>query len=441
MRALHVFPTFSPEPGSGASQYQLRLTREVGARGVEVEVLTTDATGFEGYAPFGLRWRRGEPAREPPGGLRVRRLPIGPELPAPIGRRLSAAVLRRWEREGLDGAEAGADAAALARLARTRPTWCGWAAVVGRGPVSLPLARTLVSERRRWDVILVGSMPFAPLVYVPWLARRLGIPTLALPLFHANDPYHHFRPFYRAFERADRVLAQTPHAVDLFRSLAPASRPVEIGVGVDPWDEEAAWRAGLRLRRELGLADRRVVLFVGRKEPGKRWDVAVEAVERLRDPSVVLLLVGRDTDRRPLGSRRVVHVQSLPHEGLAGAYAAADVLLHPGEHESFGFVVLEAWAAGKPVVASRTCGAVASVVRDNVDGLLCSRAEEYAAALRRLLSDRPFAAMLGARGRARALERYSWRAVTDRVLDVYEEVVRERRQADRRRQGAGAASR
>jgi phosphatidylinositol alpha-mannosyltransferase len=123
------------------------------------------------------------------------------------------------------------------------------------------------------------------------------------------------------------------------------------------------------------------------------------------------------------------------HERLPPYHAASDVFVAPATgQESFGYVLVEAMAAGLPVVASDIAG-YREVVRDGVDGLLVPPSDPVAlaAALRTVLDDADLARRLGEGGRLRAGE-FSW----DRVAPAIEERYRRALDgASRRSPGTG----
>lgn len=138
---------------------------------------------------------------------------------------------------------------------------------------------------------------------------------------------------------ADRIVV-IPNGVDLDR-FAPAGR-------------EAA-------RRELGLEDQRVLLFLAGNPRLKGWKSVKEVFRRLRkdDERTVLLTAGGDPGRLPAGARYLGML-----EQPEAALAAADVLLHPTWYDPFPLVTLEALACGTPVVTTVQNGVVAHVGRD-----------------------------------------------------------------------------
>jgi glycosyltransferase involved in cell wall biosynthesis len=431
MKALHVFPMFGADLIGGSDYVQFHLSRELARLGVEVEVLATCTRSLLPRAAFGISW----PAHYTRGaeridGMQVRRFPVTWSPSAPAAYAISRLVVDRWRREEAAASrpEKGSDEALgdMHRRALSRPIIYDYLALLGRGPHS----RGLVAAARRavaeCDVVLAGFMPFATLWYMTRIARRARKPVILLPLFHPEDLYHHFRLFYRCCANADALLAQTPYSAAVFERLMPGAHAVEMGVGIDPDELGDAAISGARFRQGHGLGDAPLVLFVGRKEAHKRYDLAVEAVDRLADERVRLVLVGADVDHHPLTSPRALHLGSLPRAELLDAYDACDVFVLPSEHESFGIVFLEAWMRGKPVIGSARCRPVASLIDAGVNGLLADGTEELSRQIARLLADPDQAHRLGAAGRAKVLARYTWPCIAGTVLDLYERLRRNR---------------
>jgi glycosyltransferase involved in cell wall biosynthesis len=184
-------------------------------------------------------------------------------------------------------------------------------------------------------------MPFALIWQVLTVAKAFRKPVVLLALFHPEDLYHHFRVYYRCFADAAAILAQTAYSAELFARLVPGARPVQVGPGVDDVVFSQPGISGHRFRAKHGLMGQKVVLYVGRKEPSKRYDLAVQAVDLLRNDDVKLVMIGADIDQQPIDSPRVLYLGSIAREDLLDAYDACDMFLLPSEHESFGMVFLE----------------------------------------------------------------------------------------------------
>jgi phosphatidyl-myo-inositol alpha-mannosyltransferase len=181
-----------------------------------------------------------------------------------------------------------------------------------------------------------------------------------------------------------------------------------------------------------GLPPGRKLLWVGRLDPQKGFRVAVLAFDELAreiaDLTFVVAGEGRDRSALadlPLSIReRVIVLGTVDRDRLPRFHAAADVFVSPAVgQESFGIVLVEAMAAGLPVVAADIPG-YREVVADGVEGLLVPPRDPAALAdaLRRVLEDEELAKSLGEAGRSRA-RRYSWDAVGRDIEAVYGEVL------------------
>jgi glycogen(starch) synthase len=172
------------------------------------------------------------------------------------------------------------------------------------------------------------------------------------------------------------------------------------------------------------------VLAVGRMVQVKGFDLLLDAFARLDLPGTSLVLAGDGPERtalraqaNELGMRdRVVLPGRVDRAQVVEAMRGAAVVAVPSRSESFGIVVLEAWRASAPVVAT-TRGGPPEFVVDGASGLLVDPEDTaaLAAALGRLLRDDALARRLGAAGR-RAVVGVTWSHVVDRYLELYARV-------------------
>ncbi|OGG44260.1 MAG: hypothetical protein A3F84_14875 [Candidatus Handelsmanbacteria bacterium RIFCSPLOWO2_12_FULL_64_10] len=220
----------------------------------------------------------------------------------------------------------------------------------------------------------------------------------------------------------------------------PQKRVLHLPNGVDA--ERFARGDGPGFRRRRGIPPQaRVVLTVGRIDPQKNQLFAVRALPELlaHDPDAHLVLIGHVTNDAYYNQiaraaqdegveRHVTIIRGIDaaSQELVDAYHAADVFLLPSVHEPFGIVILEAWAAGLPVIASRV-GGIPSFVSEGRDGVLFRPNDEgeFLRALRGLMENRERMRALADAGREKARRQYGWDRITGRLSDIYEEVVRE----------------
>lgn len=426
MRLLEVLPTYPGDRYDGSAVYERHLNQALLQRGVEIEVLTTRAQKLRALRQFSLSWPDELPAREVHDGVPIRRfhaLETGW-----LGEFASDAVERRWSREDfVEGAVVSTPFRTTAfgvAQARRRPRYVDTLADVGRGPVVPRLLAHLRMRAPKFDAILVGYAPFSIARQVLWAMRGARIPVILLPFIHDSDRYHLFDTLLNTYAEADAVMTLSAHTADFLQIHAPRAKPVTLGAGVTASATPSVPPAQFRAR--YGLDSTPIVLYVGRKEHSKRYDLAVKAVELLGGEAQ-LVMVGRDVDGKAIKSDYARHLGPLSDEDLAAAYEACDLFVLPSEFESFGMVFLDAWLRAKPVIGNRACGAAATLIDDGVDGFLCRDPSEIAAAVRRLVDEPELGKRMGSAGREKTLADYTWDRVAERALEALLEITGARR--------------
>lgn len=231
----------------------------------------------------------------------------------------------------------------------------------------------------------------------------------------------------QAIESASGVIAVSAALKATLVGLgAAAERITVLRNGVDtelfrPEDRVAA-------RRELGLpdADARIVASVGNLVPGKRNDLALQAVAQIGGAHLVF--VGRGSERPRLErlaselqvTSRVRFLDEMPQERLRWVYSAADVLVLASEREGWPNVLLESAACGTPVVAFNV-GGVPEILADRTVGTIVRGAHApgpLADSIRARLASPPTRDAV----RAAAI-RFSWEPVLEAQLSLYRRVA------------------
>jgi D-inositol-3-phosphate glycosyltransferase len=251
----------------------------------------------------------------------------------------------------------------------------------------------------------------------------------------------------RLMREVDVVVAAT--ALDKAQMVwnygADAERVKVVPCGVDL--RRFAPQPRLAARAAVGLpADETLLLCVGRMEPLKGMDALIRALALLRAggqpwaAGLRVLLVGGEGETRPqqwnaeqrrldalrreLGvAEQVRFLGAQPQEQLPAYFAAADVVAVPSHYESFGLVALEAMASGAAVLASNA-GGLGLTIEDGQSGLLFPPDDHIALAgqIERVLASHTLDQTLRAGARRRAAE-FAWPTITRRVTTIYEELV------------------
>jgi alpha-1,6-mannosyltransferase len=265
--------------------------------------------------------------------------------------------------------------------------------------------------------------------------RQLGIPALAyyhsdlarLAQARLGDAAMRVVQRYlaRLYARFDMVLAPSRLMVQQLAGMG-VQGAIHQPLGIDSSVFSPRWRSPA-LRRLLRLpSNSRLLVFAGRFTPDKKLGVLVDAVARLGRPYHALLIGAGD----PPPSSPFVSV--LPfmrdQQQLARVLASCDVLVHPGDRETFGLIVLEAMASGLPVVGTRG-GAVAELVDDSTGVLVAPNCGASLAAGIDALYGRDRDALAQA-ARRRASEQFDWNVIMPQLMRRYASLLALRERAE-----------
>lgn len=405
MLSVHTCPLalLGGKKTGGMNVYVRDFGRELGCHGIAVDVFTRSQDDCQPRIKHELG----------PQG-RVIHIPAGPEQPIPV------AAIEQYLDEFTEGVLAFAAAEGITYDLIHSHYWLSG----------------LVAEglRRAWQVPIVHM--FHTLGHMKNLIAQDD--SERAPQARIDGEEH-------VLQIADRIIAATPAEEQQLLEFYHADRSHlrVIPPGVDPArfhpiDKKAA-------KRKVGIpCGDANILFVGRIEPLKGVDTLLRAMSILqeRHPQAIentcLAIVGGDpwTDdldtemgrlqqlRQELGIHDLVtFLGAKDQDVLPYYYAGAEMVVMPSHYESFGMVALEAMAMGTPVIASEV-GGLAHLVQHGVNGYhVPSRdPEALAARILELLTDKELCAQLGRQARASTAQ-YHWSAITDRMVDVYRELV------------------
>ena len=290
----------------------------------------------------------------------------------------------------------------------------------------MPKVKSILNEER-FDILHFHEPLFPSL---PWMVLPLSH-SVNVATFHAfykrSLGYWFWRPLVKGFyNRLNGKIAVSEPAKRFISRYFPGDyRVIPHGIDVERFSAEVP--------PVEDFCDGKLnILFVSRLEERKgiRYLLKAFRVVKAQFPQSRLIVVGPGNRRRykdyvqAVKLKDVVFVGYASYDDLPRYYRTADIFCVPAVgQESFGIVLLEAMAAGKPIVASNIDG-YANVLTHQVEGLLVppKNKEALAHALLSLLNDQALRQQMGKMGRSKA-EAHKWEFIAQRNLDYYFELL------------------
>ncbi|MDW8326750.1 MAG: glycosyltransferase [Anaerolineales bacterium] len=406
MLSYHTCPlaTLGGKDTGGMNVYVRDLTRELGRRGLRVDVFTRSQDEHQPHVKEELGY-----------GNRVIHIPAGPEVPLP------REILYQHVPEFVGGVREFARANDLHYDVIHAHYWLSGVA-----------ARSL---RETWHI------PFVLMFHTLGHMKNRVAQSEA-----EREGALRVQVETELMAQADRLIAATPAEIAQMQWLygADVSRAVIIPPGVDlnlfyPRPANVA-------KQRIGVdPDRILLLFVGRIEPLKGLETLLRALAVLKERGVcqcnqlALSIIGGDPEEdaaqrnaemeriKALRSRlglegMVTFLGKQDQDTLPDYYSAADAVVMPSHYESFGMVALEAMACGTPVIASEV-GGLAFLVKDGETGFHVPDRDPEALADRicDIITDPLLRAKLGGQA-AEYARSYCWPLIADKIIAVYREL-------------------
>jgi glycosyltransferase involved in cell wall biosynthesis len=371
---------------AGGAEYHCRLVAEHMARHAQVEVITTCAADYITWAnhyPEGVETLNGIPVRR----FRVKR-PRDPE-------RFSDYTDRAF------------------RGAADTPLQLQW--LQEEGPFSPRLVRHLERHRGDHDAFVFFSYRYYTTYHglMAMADKALLVPT-------AEDDGVYALPLFPPLFRAPRAIVynSVEERAMIHRAAGNEAVPGEV-VGVGSALPEGM--DGARFRARHGI-EGPFALYVGRIDENKGCRQLFDFFARYRRETgsgLRLVLIGKAVlpiPREPA----VMPLGFLPDQEKWDALAASDLLFMPSRLESLSMVTLEAWWAGRPVLANGKCEVLRGQCLRSNAGLYYTSFEEFRETLSLLETDEALRGKMGANGRAYFEENYSWDVVERKYLSLLE---------------------
>lgn len=245
---------------------------------------------------------------------------------------------------------------------------------------------------------------------------------------------------YHFYKNASALLCVNKEVEMITQKLFPKQKILYFPNGVDTKRFSNGNGEQFRKKHDIPL-NAKVILCIGRISESKNQLLLVKAFSKIKKvhPEAYLLLIGpiKDLSYKEKLTREVLEsgIQEsfslLPaissnDPDLVDAYHACDVFALPSKNEAFGMVILEAWSTGKPVIASHI-GGIPELIHHEQNGLLfeSENEQDFIQKILLLWSEEKLSEKLRVAGQTIARSDYDWDLITDRLVMIYKEVIKE----------------
>ena len=376
---------------NGGAELHARYIAERLARQATVEVLTTCAKDY-------ITWRNELPPGETRvNGVLVRRFLVKrPRNPDDFGRRSQTVF---------DEVHSIAD----------ELRW-----LESEGPASPALIAHIRKTRDEMDFFIFFSCRY----YHAWHGARAVADKAVLVPTAERDPAVGVSIFGPVFRGVRALLYNSFEERALIQGISQNQQVpgVVVGVGSAIPDRTQPWRFKKQFKVKRPFA-----LYIGRIDENKGCAELFSHFERYaaaHPRGLDLLLIGSAVLPVP-AHPRIRHLGFLGDEDKFDALAAADLLVMPSPFESLSMVALEAWALGKPVLATSRCDVLRGQCQRSGGGLYYDSYEEFAEALYALEASGPLNHILGQSGREYFRHHYTWPVIERKYLDLLNRLKRD----------------
>lgn len=277
----------------------------------------------------------------------------------------------------------------------------------GRGPWSDSLERFIADHVADYDLVVTHNNVFRPAVIAIEEAKKHGVPSILIPHAHLDDDFYHFPDWLECARNATLVLAVPRAACDFLAEKSCNVRYLPAGCDTTeqftPLDQEAF--------RQVHPSTRPFILVLGRKARAKGYQKIIDAVEQINREGLDLhvVLIGPDDDGVPVNSSCANYLGRQPRNVVRGALLSCLALCNMSSSESFGIVLLEAWLAGKPVIANKNCAAFHDMAIDVENALLVAN-DSLSTAIRTLVMRPELRHQLAENGK-KVVQKFDWNGV------------------------------
>lgn len=293
--------------------------------------------------------------------------------------------------------------------------------------------QNMVNSSRLYEYIRGHQDEYSVFMFIPYMfgttyygCRICPEKSVLIPCFH-DESYFYLESFKTAFSRVAGIIYNAAPEKELTERNYPLNEDVKqivMGIGMDTSQQGDADRF-----RKKHVINDPFILYAGRKDKGKNTDTLIQYFREYKMRSsahsdLKLVLIGGGEVSIPADIRDdVIDLGFVERQDKYDAYAAAELLCQPSRHESFSFVIMESWLAGRPVLVADQCEVTKNFCRESNGGLWFRDYFEFEGALNHLFNEPTEAIAIGHSGRSYVIRHFAWDAIVSKYYDYFGELI------------------
>ncbi len=379
-----VTPRYGRDVLGGAERGAQAWAEQLAARGLKVEVLTTNAVDLIGWQTGSL------PETEEINGVVVRRFPV--DLVHPGGFHEVQMKAARGE--------------TITRQDEER--------FMQHNLRSRALEAYIADHRDHYAAFIFTPYLFGTAYYA---AQQAGDRAFHIPCLH-DEPAAQFSVFREMLEEARGIFFNSPAEEQLARAKLKLANPWTAVFGYG-FEEQPLQGDPARFRARTGVQSP-FLLYSGRLEEAKNVPLLVEWFVAFKDAhpesELMLVLAGKGDLSLPDRPDIVRIGMIVDRQELADAYASCLALCQLSLNESFSIVMMEAWQQRRPVIVHADCAVTSDHVARSGGGYVCRSSAEFSAVIERLIAAPAEAVAYGERGYHYVSEQFGWNTLVERFI-------------------------
>jgi len=288
-----------------------------------------------------------------------------------------------------------------------------------RGPFSSGLEGYIENNIAQYDLVVTHNNIFRPAVFAIEQANKAGIPVISIPHAHLDDDFYHFSDVQSSIVNSNLVLAAPKVTCDFYGGKGANVTYLPAGIDIsEPFEESdiEAFKNQCEVKSPF-------ILVLGRKSGAKGYKKVIDAVEKIsKQTDIHMVMIGPDDDELPVTSTCTTYLGRQSRKVVRGALLSCKALVNMSSSESFGIVLLEAWLAGKPVIANSACAAFHDIAIDNHNALMVENALSLQEAIKRVITEPTLCDRLAKNGEA-LLNDYDWSHIGANFVKSCDELI------------------